>query len=183
MYLTLTTDCLVIRPIKLRDVYTTHEYAADIDTTKYMINLPNKSLEDTREYLQGAIKEWSRDEPSFFEFAITLNDVHIGAVSLYLNEDRTQGEIGWMLNKKYHGNGYMTEAASAVRDILAVKLGLKSLVAHCDVRNIASKRVMEKLGFTLECEQERVYPDNRGQSKEYKYILNLDEKQNYIPEQ
>lgn len=59
-------------------------------------------------------------------------------------------EIGWMLRRSAWGNGYATEAGSAVRDEAFDRLGLESIVAVHHPGNAASGRVMEKLGMTFE---------------------------------
>jgi len=48
-------------------------------------------------------------------------------------------EIGWISNKKYWNNGYMSEAVNAVNNLSICKI-----VATCTDKNIVSHRVMEK---------------------------------------
>jgi RimJ/RimL family protein N-acetyltransferase len=59
-------------------------------------------------------------------------------------------EIGWMLTPAAWGQGYATEAGSAVRDEAFERLKLESLVAVHHPDNTASRRVMEKLGMAFE---------------------------------
>ena len=63
---------------------------------------------------------------------------------------RENAEIGWVFHRAYWGNGYATEAASAVLDCAFGRLGLRRVYASCDVRNVGSWRVMEKLGMSRE---------------------------------
>ena len=95
----LTTERLVLRPMSTGYLYSVHEYASDKDTCKYMVFLPNESLEETIEFIRDAEKEFSKDVPSYYEMAVFLGDVHIGAVSLYLNGTGTSGELGWIINR------------------------------------------------------------------------------------
>ena len=148
---------------------TAHKYAADLDVTKYMINLPNLNIVETLEFLQWCEAQWNKDQPDDYEFAICLNGKHIGAISLS-QVNGTCYELGWVLGKRYHGKGYATEAAhELVR--FATSLGAQKLVAHCDTRNVASRRVMEKLGMVLVLEQDRQYSDERGAAREYEYAM------------
>jgi len=64
-----------------------------------MIHFPHKSIEEIHSFLEVVSAEWQKKEPSYYEFAIVYDSVHIGAVCVYLNEDRTEGELGWILNK------------------------------------------------------------------------------------
>jgi hypothetical protein len=66
-----------------------------------MLFLPNASVQETENFLYSVEREWQQEHPSTFEFAIVLDDVQIGAVSISLGEITNQGEIGWILNKKY----------------------------------------------------------------------------------
>jgi RimJ/RimL family protein N-acetyltransferase len=59
-------------------------------------------------------------------------------------------EIGWMLTPSAWGQGYATEAGSAVRDEAFDRLELESIVAEHHPENAASGRIMEKLGMTFE---------------------------------
>lgn len=59
-------------------------------------------------------------------------------------------EIGWMLTPGAWGQGYGTEAGSAIRDEAFDRLELESIVAVHHPANAASRRIMEKLGMTFE---------------------------------
>ena len=59
-------------------------------------------------------------------------------------------EIFFGLSPDYWNNGYMTEAARAVVAYGFRELGLKEIVAGVKPENIASIRVIEKLGFTFQ---------------------------------
>jgi RimJ/RimL family protein N-acetyltransferase len=59
-------------------------------------------------------------------------------------------EIGWMLTPSAWGRGFATEAGSAVRDEAFGRLELQSIVAEHHPENVASGRIMEKLGMAFE---------------------------------
>jgi RimJ/RimL family protein N-acetyltransferase len=172
MFIELKTDRLILRPLNIEDLDTVHAYASEVENTKYMLHLPNDTIEETSDFLARATNEWKKEEPNFFEFAITLEGKQIGAVSVYLNEQRTEGELGWILNKKYWGKGYATEAAVAVKDFAVNELKVSNLVAHCDFRNTASSNVMKKIGLTLVKDDGiRQYPKTAEIARESMYSL------------
>ena len=171
MYLELHTSRLTLRPLSTNDLSTTHKYATNLDVTKYMIYLPNHSIEETLGFLQQCEAEWNKDQPDDYEFAICLDGKHIGAISLSRVNQITY-EFGWILDSVYQGRGFVTESAQELVRF-AKSLGAKELIAHCDTRNVASRRVMEKLGMKLVLEQERQYTDERGFAREYEYKLEL----------
>ena len=53
-------------------------------------------------------------------------------------------EIGWISNKKYWNNGYMSEAVNAVINNAFSNLSIVRIVATCTDINVGSYRVMEK---------------------------------------
>ncbi len=143
----LKTERLILKPLGPEYLDTTHKYSSDLDNCRLMVFLPNESLEETLQFLVDAEAEWSKENPSYYEFAIILNDTHIGAISLYLEDEGETAELGWILDKAYHGRGYTTEAAKALIKYASENMGIHHFIAHCDSENAASYSVMEKLGM------------------------------------
>ncbi len=163
------TDRLVLRPLAETDIETVHLYASDKEITRYMMNLPNDSIEESRQFIADAVAEWQKPAPDFYEFAVLLDGFQIGGVCLYLTEDRKQGELGWILNRDYHGKGYAHEAASAMTE-LAKRLGLEAVFARCDSRNKPSERLMQRLGMSIEYSDGTRTYEKRGEvAGELKY--------------
>ena len=61
-----------------------------------------------------------------------------------------QAEIGWVLAPSIHGRGFGTEFAAALLDLAFCGLGVRRVEASCFAENLASRRVMEKIGLRLE---------------------------------
>ena len=176
MYTKLRTQRLLLRPLDVCDLETTHAYAGDKESTKYMIALPNETLEETEEFLTQASAEWRKNEPQFYEFAVDLDGLHIGGISITLGETLREGELGWILHKNYWKKGYATEAARAVKDFAINDLHVSRLIAHCDSRNTASRRLMERLGMTLlSGDGIRYNRSSPEASKELLYALDIGE--------
>ena len=166
------TDRLLLRPLCKKDLLTVHEYASDAENTRYMMFLPKSRMEETADFLSTVEKEWRRRHPSFFEFAIVMDGRQIGAVSVYLDEKENQGEIGWIVNKKYWRCGYASEAAMAVLNFAKNQLRLDSVIARCDKRNIPSARVMEKIGMRrVDVRGTRTYPKSKETAEELTYMI------------
>ena len=180
MNIRIETQRLVLRPLGLQDLDTTNAYAMDPENTRYMLFLPNDTSEETQQYLRNAQTEWEKDQPSFYEFAVTLDGVHIGAVSLYPNEDGS-AEFGWILNKRYWHKGYASEAARALLDYAASELGIEHFIAHCDLENTASAHVMERLGMVKISEsggrKSKLLGDGR---RELQYELQLRREETFL---
>lgn len=169
------TERLRLRPLCLDDLPTVHEYAGDVENTKYMIFLPNATEQESEAFLRKVEEEQAKQIPDFYEFAIVLDDLQVGAISISLDESRTQGEIGWILNKKYWNQGYATEAARAILEFAKDELKLQEVIACCDWRNLASAKVMEKIGMTLiDDKGQRTYMKWEETAREltYRIVLN-----------
>jgi ribosomal-protein-alanine N-acetyltransferase len=66
------------------------------------------------------------------------------------NPDFRSASMGYCLREEAWGHGYATEAAHAVLQWAYDRLDLNRVQAETDTRNIASARVLEKLGFRRE---------------------------------
>ena len=141
----ITTKRLVLKPLGNEHFQTVNDYALDYENTKYMCHLPNENMEETRNFLMNVESEWKKEKPEYYEFAILYEDKHIGAVSIYFENE--VGELGWIVNKKYWRNGFANEAAKALVDYFVDNMGTTHFIAHCDTENIASYKVMEKIGM------------------------------------
>ena len=65
-----------------------------LQNTKYMCHLPDETVEEAEEFLADVENEWKKEQPGFLEFAILYNDIHIGAVSIYFENDvKRQGRL------------------------------------------------------------------------------------------
>ena len=81
---------------------------------------------------------------------IELNDeskAAVGNLSFKGLEEDGILEIGYGTNSEYEGQGYMTEAVSAVVEWASAQDGVKLIEAETEEDNFASKRVLQKSGF------------------------------------
>ena len=61
-----------------------------------------------------------------------------------------QAELGWVLHPDHAGRGYATEAVAELLRICFEDLGLRRVTALCFADNVASWRLMERLGLRRE---------------------------------
>jgi RimJ/RimL family protein N-acetyltransferase len=88
-----------------------------------------------------------------YTLAIILRatNVVIGACTLMIQRQQVwQGELGYFLHPGFWGHGYATEVAQHLLQFGFITLRLQRIVATCDPRNIASVRVLEKVGMHYE---------------------------------
>lgn len=172
----LLTERLVIEPVTINDLQDVAEYACDLDNAKYMIYLPYPSVEALKDYLDLSEKKWGTEAPDIYEFSVKYEGHVIGGVSIYMSDDRSFGELGWIISKKHWRKGFAFEATKAVMKFAVEELGLDTLTAECDERNEPSYRLMEKLGFVLETKDSTRFYERTGETAmQRKYIWKLKE--------
>lgn len=66
------------------------------------------------------------------------------------NWEHGLGEIGYALSARYQGKGVMTQALALLLPELFLRSPLERIEARCAVGNLASQRVLDKLGFARE---------------------------------
>ena len=141
------TERLLLKPVTMAELHSTHAYASDLENTRLMMFLPYANLAETRQSIREAILQWEKPQPHHLEFAIFEGKSHIGGITLYFLDDPSEGELGWVLHKNHWGKGYTTEAAGAMLAYAREHWHIRRMIACCDSENIASKRVIEKLGM------------------------------------
>lgn len=81
----LKTERLTIVPQSLKYLQSTHEYASDRQNMRFMVYLPNDTIEDTKNFLARAEEEWNSPAQRDFECAILRDGEHIGGISVTLS--------------------------------------------------------------------------------------------------
>lgn len=138
------TERLYMRPFKLSDA------AQCIKLNwKDEKNKPIKKIDQAKKYLKSITKKY--DGYYLGVFLKQTNEL-IGDLELcHLNWfDGQAGEICYGVGPDYEGKGYATEAAKGLIDYCFTKLNFHKVTADTDPDNLASQRVLEKLGFKLE---------------------------------
>lgn len=108
-----------------------------------------KSVEDTQATIERIQGRWQQYGFSWWALMLAGTDEMVGAACLQhlANEDGAPLEIGWRLLRGCCGKGYASEAAQAIITFAREQIGTTYLVAVTDPENVASQRVMQRLGM------------------------------------
>lgn len=88
---------------------------------------------------------------AFLEFAVEKDGVNIGDVAVKrFSRDPSLAEVGWSLHPDFQGQGYATEAASALMDWAFYNLDVRRITSLCDAKNVRSYKLMARLGMRRE---------------------------------
>ena len=147
------TARLTIRPVRASDLEATWSYRRLPEVSQWMTAAPT-TIED-----YGAIFEdpdrLARTQLMELDGTV-IGDLMIAVENAWSQTEvadgaeRVQAELGWCLDPRYGGQGYATEAAAELLRICFEDLGLRRVTAHCLADNVASWRLMERLGMRRE---------------------------------
>jgi ribosomal-protein-alanine N-acetyltransferase len=142
------TERLRLRPITLEDVEDVLAFATNPEWARYLPVPQPYSRKDAEEFVARQILTDREQNPSW---VLVFNGVAIGGINLRLDSDNNACEVGYSVAREHWGKGLATEAARAVIDAAFQSLSdLNKVRAMADLRNVASQRVMEKIGMTRE---------------------------------
>ena len=123
----------------------------DEDNRRFIPDEVFESVEKAKSTLNTLVSYYDRND-SPLVFPVFLKDgEHIGHVQVF--PVNNGWEIGYHVAKQFTGNGYATEAVNAFLPFAIHRLGLSVIHAVARADNAASRRVLEKCGFTLENEE------------------------------
>ena len=147
----IATERLVLRRFRAADAETLAAYRSDPDVARYQAWTAPFPLERARA-LVAEFEAADPERPGWFQWAIerTADRAHIGDLGVALHENKRQAEIGFTLAPAYQKRGYAAEAVRAMLDHLFRVRGLHKVSAEADARNIASARLLERVGFVRE---------------------------------
>jgi RimJ/RimL family protein N-acetyltransferase len=149
------TARLTLRPYEEGDLTALHDMFGRADVCRYLLWEP-MDLDQARALLERRVRQTRIESDGD---AILLAAVEaatgrtVGELMLRLvSGEHRQGEIGWSLHPDVQGRGLATEGAREVLRLGFGEMGLHRIVAKTDPRNVASLRVMERLGMRREAQ-------------------------------
>lgn len=147
------TERLVIRQWEDKDYKDLYEFVSDKEVTKFLLYKTYQSEEEAKQRIKAVKEEYSKLN-GYGDYAIELKAEKkvIGSVNISLHSKKAGGivSLGWSLNKKYQGKGYMTECVKEVFKYIKRNNLAKRIVAFHDVENFKSGAVMKRCNMTFE---------------------------------
>ena len=148
--LPLQTACLVVEMMRPQHASAFVAYRNDRDVARFQ----DWSVPFTEAMAQRLIDEQSGlDGPAdgtWVQLAVLRHGTVVGDVAVGVSDEGRQAMIGYTIATAAQGNGYATEAVRAVVGALFAAPGMHRISASIDPANVASRRVLDKLGFRHE---------------------------------
>lgn len=170
----LETERLILRPFVEEDIEPTYQMNLDPAVTKYT---GDGGVVDQAEIERRITEDVMGDyqKYGFGRLAVILKtkNTFIGFCGLKFLDDLDEVDLGYRFNRDHWGQGFATEAGKVCLDFGFEKLKLSQIIGLVLPENIASIRVLDKLGFRFEKEFEqddlllRQYAISNLESDEY----------------
>jgi ribosomal-protein-alanine N-acetyltransferase len=172
----LETDRLFLRALRLDDAHAIHVLVADPNVMKY---LPGDmmSLKQVTKAIAWLLDCYERNTPErIIKFTVAIMGKETGQVIGWcglgpLDVSPEDVELFYGLSKAYWRKGLATEAASAMLEYGFGTIGLDKTVAVVGPENVASKRVIEKLGMVYEKTLRNVPKEHKSYEGDLYYSL------------
>lgn len=127
-----------------------------------------RNLEDAIAYLRnGPLASYERHGFGLYLVELKQGNTPVGICGVIRRETLEHPDIGYAFLEKYSGRGYGYESAAAVLIYARQQLGLTRVVAITAPDNLASIRILEKIGFIYQAMIN--LPDHASQSR---YFVN-----------
>lgn len=144
------TERLLLRQFTMDDLDDLYFIYSHPDLSKYLSNEQPLRLDQTRAAINSIIESWQQHKFGVWAVVYKKHRKLIGHCGLKFLENTPEVQIGYLLLKDYWRRGLGTEAAAAVLKYGFDVVKLERIVAIAKPENIASRRVMEKVGMKYE---------------------------------
>jgi len=168
----LETPRLLLRPLTLADAETAFQWTGDPEVARYVSWLPHNSMDDVLEWLREI--EWKHPSDCYiWGFVLKETGALFGSGGLIWEEDWQLFQVGYNIMKTHWNRGYTTEAMRAILHFAVTQLRLKKVAGGHAKENLASAKVLEKLGFVYDRDDLTPHVDGTRFFDSREYYLEL----------
>lgn len=153
---TIITTRLILRRSENCDLVNLFKnYCGDLDCSRYLMRGRHTSMQQTQIFLETwCSSAWHLKGKSFaWVIAEKNSNEAIGAFTLMQENPSLEFHFG--IAQRYWGRGLLVEAGTAVIDWLTTQHKGRAIATICDEENLRSSRVLEKLGFVRDEQQQK----------------------------
>lgn len=141
------TERLVLRKLTGADVEEIFEMRSDPELMRF-IRAPQTDRTESFEWIRMISGRWNSDRVGFCAIVDKESFEFVGWAGLWTLSETGEIEVGYAIRKPHRGQGFATEAATRFLEYGFAELSLERIVAVAYPENLASQRVMKKLGMT-----------------------------------
>ena len=149
MKIVFETPRLILRQFTEDDAPLILQLNSDPEIVKYVHELPLKTEEQAKKILRDTILPQYKNNLGRWAIHTKENMEFIGWCGLKYRPEPDDIDLGYRLMQKAWGKGFATEAAQHTLEYGFKTLNLKLITARAHIENIASIKVLEKLGMNF----------------------------------
>ncbi|CAG0956009.1 diamine N-acetyltransferase [Burkholderiales bacterium] len=145
------TARLVLRLVAETDLPALLAVNGDDEVTRFLPYATWRSLSDAQAWLKRMTDVQASGTALQFVVAEKPSGAAIGTCLVFRHDEASaRAELGYVLGRAHWGRGVMREALAALVDCAFTRMALRRLEAEVGPSNIASARLLGRLGFTKE---------------------------------
>ena len=147
----LQTERLYLRQQQVADAPFILQLVNDSDWIRYIGDRGLRTVEAAEAHIRdGAMAMYTRHGFGLYLVETKVAQVPIGICGLVRRDFLDEVDLGFALMPQYRGKGYAYEAAQATIDYARSEIGLERLLAIVLPDNVASIRLLERLGYQFD---------------------------------
>jgi RimJ/RimL family protein N-acetyltransferase len=151
MHKVIDTGRLILRKFDMTDLEAFYQLCSRPEIIRYAQSTPIASREEAREFMEAApFRDYATYGYGRFACVWKATGEVIGFSGLKYVPEISDTELGYRFLPEYWGMGLATEAGRASINFARSDLRLQRLVALVHPENVASAKVLTKLGFAIE---------------------------------
>ena len=143
----LTTERLILANWTLADADALFEICRDPEVMKHLGDGKPYNLAQTEHFLEWATEYQRGNNFCRWKVIEKASGKIIGSCGFARPRGTDEIELGYLFARKYWGCGFATEAARACLEYGFGQLNFREVIAMTDLENVASQKVLEKIGF------------------------------------
>ena len=143
----LETDRLYMRRFRTNDLDVFSQILGQDEVGQWLPRGRGYTKDEVEKFLDNVAKHWQEKGYGIWAVIEKESGKIIGHCGLNYVKQNDEVEVLYGFGKEYWGLGYATEAAKAALSFGFEKIGLDRIVAFAKIDNIASRRVIEKIGL------------------------------------
>jgi RimJ/RimL family protein N-acetyltransferase len=147
----LQTQRLTLRPYTFSDLTALLPLIGAREVAATTLRIPHPYSEgDARDFIAATQEDFTTGNELRLAVIVRESDCLCGGVGLRIEAEHRRAELGYWIGRPYWGNGYATEAARAMVKHGFETIGLHRIFAGHVADNLASARVLKKIGMRHE---------------------------------
>jgi RimJ/RimL family protein N-acetyltransferase len=141
-----------LRPWMLDDVPAIAAACNEVEIARWIHQIPSPYTEtDGRDYVLATQAAWRDGTGAFFAVVERAGGSLAGSIGIHVtNQEAATVEVGYWTAGPARGRGLTTRALRLISRWALEEAGAARIQLRADVLNVASMRVAEKAGYTLE---------------------------------